>query len=252
MSGDARNLSIRSRLRRLRLLRRAPRWEPGEPFASAVTASLVTPLNLFFLHELVQRLGRLEIPGDIIECGVYQGGSAAILGWSMAQLDGQRKLWLFDSFAGMPPAGERDGEYSHQLEGKFVGSLAGTRELLERVGVPDERYEIVPGFYADVLPSFEPPTVALLHVDCDFYEPVRLVLEKFYPAVSEGGFVVLNDYGIYKGARAATDEFMDALGLTLAPVPIDPTAAFFQKPGPRFAEPVPVAGHYPGWPGAVA
>jgi O-methyltransferase len=230
-------------------------WRRGrlaEPWRSALDSSLVTPLNLHFLHELTERLGRLGIAGDIVECGVYRGGSAAVLGWSMMQLEDQRrKLWLFDSFAGMPAASDRDGEFSHGLEGSYVGSEEQTRRLLARAGVPPERYEIVSGLYAETFPTVEAPSTALLHVDCDFYEPVKLTLEKFYPRLAAGGFVVLNDYGIYRGAREATDEFLQANGLEVEPIAIDPTAAFFQKPGDRFSG-LPVAGHYPGWPGAVA
>jgi hypothetical protein len=238
---------LRSRLRR----RARPTPQLDEPWRSAFAASLVTPLNLYFLHELAERVGRLEIDGDIVECGVYRGGSAAVLGWSMMRLGGARKLWLFDSFAGMPPAGERDGEFSRGLEGGYVGSELQTRQLLERVGVPPDRYEIVKGLFADTFATVEAPPVALLHVDCDFYEPVKLTLEKFYPRVTAGGFVVLNDYGIYKGAKDATDEFLAGQDLEIEPVAIDPTAAFFQKPGAGFSG-LPAAGHYPGWPGAVA
>jgi len=161
----------------------------------------------------VQRLGRLGIEGDIVECGVYKGGSAAVLGSAMVRLDDERprKLWLFDSFAGMPPAGEQDGAFSHTLKVTYVGSEQQTRALLGQAGVPPGRFEIVKGLYADTFPTVEIP---LLHIDCDFYEPHKLTLEKFYPAVSPGGFVVLNDYGIYKGARAATDEFFEVTVLT--------------------------------------
>ena len=223
-----------------------------EPWRSAYRDSLVTPLNLHLLHELTERLGRLEIAGDVVECGVYKGGSAAVLGWSMMRLEGEpRKLWLFDSFAGMPAAGERDGSYSHTLEGSYVGSEESTRGLLGSVGVPDDRFKIVTGLFQETFPTVPTPRTALLHVDCDFYEPVKLTLEKFFPSLSPGGFVVLNDYGIYKGARAATDEFLTAQGLEIEPVAIDPTAAFFQKPGDGFSG-LPVAGNYAGWPGAVA
>jgi len=229
--------------------------QPPQPdlMASAGASSLVTPLNLHLLQELVQRLGRLGIEGDIVECGVYRGGSAAVLGSAMIGLGDERprKLWLFDSFAGMPPAGEQDGAFSHTLEGTYVGSEQETRRLLALAGVPPGRFQIVTGFYAETFPTIEAPPTALLHVDCDFYEPVKLTLEKFYPRLSPGGFVVLNDYGIYKGARTATDEFFQAHGLDIEPVAIDPTAAFFQKPGDGYSG-LPVAGHFPGYPGAVA
>jgi len=221
--------------------------------ASACAHSLVTPLNLHLLQELVQRLGRLGIEGDIVECGVYKGGSAAVLGSAMLRLDGERprKLWLFDSFAGMPPAGEQDGAFSHTLKGTYVGSEQQARGLLEQADVPPGRVEIVRGLYADTFATVEIPRIALLHIDCDFYEPHKLTLQKFYPAVSPGGFVVLNDYGIYKGARAATDEFFEVNRLDIEPVAIDPTASFFQKPGEGYSG-LPVAGHYSGYPGAVA
>jgi O-methyltransferase len=228
------------------------RGRSDQLWQDAIEASLVTPLNLHFLHELVERLGRLGIEGDIVECGVYRGGSAAILGWSMMRLeDTARKLWLFDSFAGMPPATDRDGEFSHSLEGKYVGSEASTRRLVHQAGVPRDRFEIVVGPFEQTFPALRGPKTALLHVDCDFYEPVRLTLEKFVPTMPSGGFVVLNDYGIYRGARAATDEFLARSGIDVEPIAIDPTAAFFQKPGGGFSG-LPVAGHFPGFPGAVA
>lgn len=232
--------------------RRGRRGGLSEPWRCAYPNSLVTPLNLHFLHELTARLKRLGVAGDIVECGVYRGGSAAVLGWSMMQLrESSRRLWLFDSFAGMPSAGDRDGELSHGLEGRYVGDEQLTRALLGRVGVPGERYEVVRGLFADTFPGVVTPPTALLHVDCDFYEPVKLTLEKFFPRVAPGGFVVLNDYGIYKGAREATDEYLARQGLAVEPVAIDPTAAFFQKPGDGYSG-LPVAGHFPGFPGAVA
>jgi O-methyltransferase len=218
----------------------------------AIEASLVTPLNLHFLHELVERLGRLGIEGDLVECGVYRGGSAAILGWSMMQLgDAARKLWLFDSFAGMPAATDKDGEFSRTLEGKYVGSEESTRRLVREAGVPADRCEIVVGRFEQTFATVSTPRTALLHVDCDFYDPVRLTLEKFFPSMPPGGFVVLNDYGIYRGAKAATDEFLERNGIAVEPVALDPTAAFFQKPGNGFSG-LPIAGHFPGFPGAVA
>lgn len=250
----AKGRSRRSLTRRIGARLRRPDmdgWNPGEPWSSAVGASLVTPLKLFFLHELTDRLGRLGIEGDIVECGVYRGGSAAVLGWAMMRLAQPRKLWLFDSFGGMPPAGEHDGEFSHRLQGRYVGSRQQTRDILTRVGVPPDRFEIVEGLYEEVYPALDPPPTALLHVDCDLYESVKLSLEKFFPVLAEGGYVVLNDYGIYKGAKEATDEFLAASGLDVELVAIDPTAAFFQKPGVGFSG-SPAAGHYPGWPGAIA
>jgi O-methyltransferase len=199
--------------------------------------TLLTPLNLLFLIELATRVSRLDIPGDFVECGVYRGGSAGVLGYSMTRLNGgARKLWLYDSFEGLPAAGPNDGEVDRQLEGEYAASEDDVRRILERLRVPPERFEIVSGRFEQTFERADPTTVALLHVDCDFYEPVRLSLETFFRRVSPGGFVVLNDYGTFPGCRAATDEFLARQGLEVEPTFIDHAAVFFRKP------PVPV-GH---------
>ena len=89
---------------------------------------------------------------------------------------------------------------------------------------------IVAGRFEQTFGRAEPTAVALLHVDCDFYEPVRLSLEAFFPRVSPGGFVVLNDYGTFPGCRAATEEFLARQGLVVEPTFIDHAAVFLQKP----------------------
>lgn len=199
----------------------------------AAPNSLVTLLNLMFLDNLVSRVDRAGVPGDLVECGVYRGGSAAALGATMMQQpESGRTLWLFDAFQGMPKAGPRDDALSHEIAGQYVGSEWMTRRVLARVGVPESRYKLVTGWFEETLPGPGPDSVALLHVDCDFYDPVRLVLETYYPRISPGGFVVLNDYGAFEGCRAATDEYLERIGASEKPTMIDLAAAFLQKPSP--------------------
>jgi O-methyltransferase len=202
-----------------------------EPLRTVWPHTLLTPLNLLFLVELATRVNRLGIPGDFVECGVYNGGSAGVLGYSMTRLNGSaRKLWLFDSFEGLPASGAHDREIDRQLEGDYAGSERQVRRILERLDVPKDRYEIAVGRFEQTFEQVETPAIALLHVDCDFYEPVKQSLETFFPRVSPGGFVVLNDYGTFPGCRAATDEFLARQGLNLEPTFIDQAAVFFQKP----------------------
>ena len=223
-----------------------------EPWRSAFANSLVTPLNLYLLNEPVERVGRLGVEGDIVECGVYRGGSASVLGSAMMRLDGPARCCGSStrSPACRPRASTTERSRTRWRAPTWAAptrrvSCSGAR------GVPPERYELHVGLFEDTFPAVATPTTALLHVDCDFYEPVKLTLETFFPRMPPGGFVVLNDYGIYKGARQAVDEFLASEGLDVEPVAIDPTAAFFQKPGAEYSD-LPVAGHFPGWPGAVA
>ena len=200
-----------------------------EPFRTVRPYSLLSNLNLFFLQELSQRLEREDVPGDFVECGVYRGGSAGVLGYDAIRSRFQRKLWLYDSFAGMPEAIEKDDDYSRTLKGTCLGSENQTRRILRRLNVAEARYTIVAGLFEDTLPTAEKPKIALLHIDCDFYNPVKLSLETFYKSVQPGGYVVLNDYGHFQGSRLATDEFINNLNLKVHMVQIDKDAYFFQK-----------------------
>jgi O-methyltransferase len=199
------------------------------PFRKVRSYSLLSLLNLFFLQELMRRIDREGIPGDVVECGVYRGGSAGVLGYELIRSRFERRLWLFDAFQGMPPASEQDDDYSRSIEGQFVGSESQTRRLLQRFVVPETRYQIVRGWFEDTLPMTETGPVALLHVDCDFYDPVKRVLETFYERLTPGGHVVLNDYGSFAGCRKATDDFLQDLGSSVQLIPIDHEAFWFQK-----------------------
>jgi O-methyltransferase len=192
--------------------------------------SLLSNFHLLYMDELCRRVGEEGVPGDLVECGVYRGGSAGILGLA-AMRSPDRHLWLFDAFAGMPEPSERDDAGAHEIASGFVGSEADTRRVLERVGVPPERYTLVVGWLEHTLPKLEKPeAIAMLHIDTDFHDPVKLALEQFYPHVSPGGYVVLNDYGAFEGCRIATDEFLAEREPDADVIAMDAIAAYFRKP----------------------
>lgn len=201
-----------------------------EPVRIVRPDTQLSNLNLFFLQELSRRLERDEIPGDFVECGVYRGGSAGVLGYEAARSKFKRKVWLYDSFTGMPEATEKDDDFSRSIEGTNVGSIKQVQRIMHRLKVPEEQYTIIIGLLEDTLPPPEKPKIALLHIDCDFYNPVKLSLETFYDSVEPGGYVVLNDYGSFQGCRIATDEFLSNLNPSLPLVEIDRDAHYLQKP----------------------
>jgi O-methyltransferase len=199
------------------------------PLPIVLPHSLVDPLNLLFLKRVAERLDRTGVPGDFVETGVYRGGTAGVLA-SQAVKNPERRLWLFDAFAGMPAASEQDDQRSHDIEGQYVGSEAQTRKILARVGMDPARTELRVGWFDDTFPHADVERIALLHVDCDFYDPVKLTLDTFYERVVPGGYVVINDYGSYEGARIAVDEFLAGPGRGIKPVALDLHVAFFAKP----------------------
>jgi O-methyltransferase len=177
---------------------------------SAVRANtVVSRSKLNTLYTLARRIESERIDGIVAECGVFRGGSAALLA---AATKASRQVYLFDSFQGLPAPGEKDGRTAQSMyhEGWCLGTTDDVRAIVRKVGVDDGRVHYVEGWYQDTLPVFPPQPVALLHVDADWYESVTLCLDTFYDRVSPGGFIVFDDYGRWEGCTRAVDEFMAA------------------------------------------
>lgn len=187
------------------------------------TARQVKDANLTYLGwrklstlERVARAAR-SVRGDFIECGVALGGSAVLLGKLLP--DG-RELHLYDTFGMIPQTGERDDEESKRryevIRSGQSSGLGGDRyygyqdDLYERVGRTlgqfDVRAERHRGLFVDTL--HPEGLVALAHLDCDWYDSVKVCLDRIYPVLSRGGYFVVDDYADWGGAREATEEFL--------------------------------------------
>jgi O-methyltransferase len=161
------------------------------------------------LHRLAGRAARDGVRGALVDCGAWNGGSSVMLATGAPDRD----VWVFDSFQGLPVPGPLDGAESAAFAGDCVGSEDKVREGFERFADPAHLH-VRPGWFDDTLAGAaeEIGPVALLHCDGDWYDSVRLTLDVFYERVSPGGFVVIDDYGTWPGARRATDEFRRAVG----------------------------------------
>jgi SAM-dependent methyltransferase len=157
--------------------------------------------TLLRLADLVERK---RIPGAIVDCGVWNGGSTIL----MSVAAPKRTVWAFDSFQGMPEAGEHDPELAHQLTGEVRGSEAKLRTGFEQFSDP-ERLRIARGWFEETFPRFvdDIGTIAVLHIDADWYESVKLALQTFYPLLAPGGYCAVDDYNFWAGTRRAVDEF---------------------------------------------
>jgi len=145
------------------------------------------------LNELIESARRAP-PGDLIEVGVYQGGSAAGLA-EVAREQG-RRLFLFDTFTGMPHA-------DPEVDVHRVGDFADTS--LERVQQAIPEAICVPGVFPESLvPELGP--IAVAHIDCDQYASVLACCRTLGPLMAEGGMMVFDDYDVLPGARRAVEE----------------------------------------------
>ena len=161
--------------------------------------TLVSRTKLMLYYRLTKEVSLCHVPGDIVQCGVWNGGSGALMGSAAMQSDLRRDVWLFDSFQGMPRPTEKDGlrPQSWWTDPYFVGDPQRVRYILQKLRIPDDRVHTVKGWFQDTFPSASINQISLLHIDADWYESVKLCLEYFYDRVSLGGFIVLDDYGVY-------------------------------------------------------
>ena len=191
--------------------------------------TLVGPERVHNLFVLAQRVEEEKIPGDVVECGVYNGGSAAILARFATRSGLNRTTWLLDSFQGMPETTCEDGDAAKAHIGKEVGDPARVNKVLRDVGANMSRVRIIPGWFQDTFPSVSASQIALLNIDADWYESVKLCLETFYDRVVPGGFISFDDYGHWPGCRKAVDEFFQARELPYKLHQVDYSAHWFQK-----------------------
>jgi hypothetical protein len=170
------------------------------------------------LH-LVWHLNRaLHLEGDVCEFGVAQGTTSALIANEIRGT--AKKLWLFDSFEGLPKPTDRDilidDIFNLGSIEKYQGTMAcGQGEVINRLNsikFPFEQVKVVPGFIEDAVKNASlPKQVCFAYVDFDFYEPIKIALELLDSRLPIGGIAIVDDYGFFSdGARAAVDEFVEA------------------------------------------
>jgi O-methyltransferase len=183
--------------------------------------SLVGIGGLEATYRMAKKVEDDKIPGAVVELGVARGGAAALLGKvCLKNASSNRKMWLFDSFEGLPEpthfdidrATGRTGDHIRPLpKGSCLGRIEEVRHLLvERFDLPQDRITFVKGWFQDTLPVFKNQIgpIALLRLDGDWYESTKVCLEHLYDLVTDGGVVLIDDYHSCFGCKKAVDEFI--------------------------------------------
>lgn len=203
--------------------------------------TMTSPARLNALIDGVEHISANRIPGAIVECGVWKGGSMMAVALTLQRLgDTDRELVLFDTFAGMtePTAEDANSPYDgYSLHGmwKRRESWSGVpaeqvREAMASTGYPMDRVRLVEGPVEETLPQAAPETIALLRLDTDWYASTRAEMEHLYPRLEPGGVLVIDDYGHYAGARQAVDEALAQRGERLLLHRIDYTGRIAIRP----------------------
>ena len=156
--------------------------------------------RLYSLIKSAQHVVKHGIPGAAVVCGVGLGGSALALARAFRNAgETDREIWLYDTFDG----GKRSEMDDYKASAEYVKTILAKRCPQYR----RESFVFVPGMVEDTIPGSAPERIAVLHCDTDWYESTKHELTHLYPRLNFGGVVLIDDYGVWEGARRATDEY---------------------------------------------
>jgi hypothetical protein len=159
-----------------------------------------------------------DIPGDIVECGVWRGGMSILMAGMLRLHNSCRKLYLYDTFSGMTVPGYKDGFIGLEPEkDDFVKSgstLPEVKTNFEKADLLDENIIFIEGDVCETLNNNDnlPQRIAFLRLDTDMYASTKKELEIFYPRISDNGVLVVDDYGAWIGCKPAVDEYFASIG----------------------------------------
>jgi hypothetical protein len=188
-----------------------------EPVTATTNARLVA------LIDAVKYLVENKIEGDFVECGVWRGGSMMAAMYALLNLKNTSyHFHLFDTYEGMSAPSQKDVMFdgqkasdilraSEKIEGPAnywcVASLETVQRNVSSTGYPKDKIHFIKGRVEETLPKHAPGRIALLRLDTDWYESTKHELIHLYPRLCDNGVLLIDDYGHWKGARQAVDEF---------------------------------------------
>lgn len=227
---------------------RKPRWEKkgffpagyGEDdkatYIEAHPFTMTDRRKILSLIHAVKYIEKCKVPGEIVECGVWKGGSMMAVARTLLNLGArERALYLFDTFEGMTEPSERDvdpdeiharGIFEEKRFRDRDGSdwcyspLDEVKRNVGSIGYPEEKVRYIKGKVEDTLPAEAPESIALLRLDTDWYESTRHEMEHLYPRLVPGGVLLVDDYFHWRGSREAVDEYFAKHGVALFLAPV--------------------------------
>lgn len=163
------------------------------------------------------------LPGHIVECGTWKGGSSYAMLLAQRYRYGSivKPVWMFDSFQGLPPVDERDGPMAKHYEdnayapGNYdncTASISEVRAAKIKFGFTDDEAIVVPGWFNQTIPShlsaLQDNGISVLRIDCDWYEPVHFVLSQLVPLAAEESPIIIDDYYAWDGCARAVHAYL--------------------------------------------
>jgi len=189
-----------------------PIYEACRPY------SMTSLDRMYSLYKSVEYIVKSGIAGDFVECGVWKGGSAMVIAHTLHSLGNtDRKIYLYDTFEGMPEPDVRDTKIrtgasgnmlwkSKQEDGGWCNiSIDEVKKNVFTTPFPKGNFIFVRGKVEDTIPKNIPKDVALLRLDTDWFSSTYHEFKHLFPLVNVGGVIMIDDYGSWSGSKDATD-----------------------------------------------
>ncbi len=186
------------------------------------------------LQALVESVLGEDIKGDLIETGVWRGG-ACILMAAVLRIYGHnnRRVYVADSFSGLPEPNPslypQDDHSDFHTYPELAVSLDEVKRNFVKYGLLGDNIVFVPGFFQDTLPNLNIDAIAILRLDGDMYESTIVALRSLYHRVSQGGYIIIDDYHVVEACRAAVHDFIREASISVNLAEIDGVGVYWKK-----------------------
>jgi O-methyltransferase len=186
------------------------------------------------LQYCVEQILKDDIPGDLIECGVWRGGATIFMrGLLRAYGDKSRNVWVADSFEGLPPPDAKqfpaDAGDKHHTYSQLAIRLENVQDNFRRYNLLDDRVKFLKGWFSDTLATAPIGKLAVLRADGDMYESTIQILDALYPKLSIGGYCIIDDYSAVPACRQATEDYRRKNNIIEPIQVIDWTGAYWRR-----------------------
>jgi len=186
------------------------------------------------LHFCVEDVLARQVPGDLMETGVWRGGASILMRAVLkANEVTDRRVWLADSFEGLPPPDP--ARYPHdtglhlEVYKELAVSLEEVQTNFRRYNLLDDQVRFLKGWFRDTLPGAPVERLAVLRLDGDLYESTMDALDAMYPKLARGGYLIVDDYGDIPACKQAVHDYRDRHGIRDEIMAIDHAGVFWMK-----------------------
>ncbi len=219
-------------------------WIKKQPYDNAIrneglawpakAHSMIGLKRMSNLRMCVESVIQEKIPGDLLEAGVWRGGSSIFMR-AILKAYGitDRLVWLADSFKGLPapdikkyPADKNSRLHEYP---QLAVSLDEVKRNFQKYDLLDSQVRFLSGFFSETLPSAPIDQLAVLRLDGDMYESTMDTLVNLYPKVSVGGYVIVDDYGSILACQQAVTDFRASNGIRDEVIKIDSTGVYWRR-----------------------